>query len=78
MGLFACDIINSKAKRESTIDNEDWRPEEEDIELYDIVFAYALRSPWTMMIVTLDADVTVSTMKSLLRHVEPAFPAKAT
>lgn len=78
MGLFACSIIDCKAKCEGTINNEDWCPEEEDIEFYEIIFPYAFRCPRTMMIVSLDANVTISTMKSLLRHIESAFPAKTT
>lgn len=78
MGILACCIIDCKSKREGTIDDEDWCPEEEDVELYDIVFPDALGSPWTMMVVTFDADITGGTMKGLLRHVEPALPAKST
>lgn len=78
MGILACCIIDCESKREGTIDDENWCPKEEDIEFDDIVFPYALGSPRTMMVVTLDADITVSTMKSLLRHVESALPAKTT
>lgn len=78
MGIFACCIIHCKSKREGTIDYEDWRPEEEDVELDDIIFPYTLGSPRTMMVVAFDADITVGTMKSLLRHVESALPAKST
>lgn len=78
MGIFASCIINCESKCEGTIDDENWRPEKEYIELDDIVFPYALGSPRAMMVIALDADITVSTMKGLFRHVESALPAKTT
>lgn len=78
MSVFSCCIVDCKSKCECTIDDENWCPKEEYIKLDDIVFPDALRRPRTMMVVIFDANVTVSTMKGPLRHIESTFPAKST
>lgn len=67
-----------ETKGECTVDDEDGGQEQENVKSDEVVSADAFRSPRTMMVEPLNANVTVGTMHCFAGYMELAFPAKTT
>jgi hypothetical protein len=69
-------MVHRKHKGKRAIDHKYRREEDEQVKSDKIVFANTFRSPRTVMVVSLDADIAVYAMEGTTGHVKSTLSAE--